>query len=90
MARYRQPQTRDVVLRNKGRVAASYNFKAPQGRGICKPIYWPYPASGNLQPGSEASLRLTILVDEEWSRKLSTGEEDTNGEYTSFQLEYDL
>lgn len=48
-----------------------------------KPIYWPYPASGMLMPGSETILKITTLVDEEWSRKLSTGEDDTNGEYRS-------
>lgn len=39
MARYRQPVTREVTLRNKGRVPAHFSFKAPQGKSICALLF---------------------------------------------------
>lgn len=62
-------------LRERGSVSDTVHARLTVG----KPIYWPYPASGAIQPGSEAVLRVTTMVDEEWSRRLSTGEDDTNG-----------
>lgn len=33
--RYRKSETREVILRNKGRVPAMFSFRAPPGRPIC-------------------------------------------------------
>jgi len=44
-----------------------------------KPIYWPFPATGTLEPGAETTLKITSLVDTKWSSKLTTDEDETNG-----------
>jgi hypothetical protein len=51
-----------------------------------KPIYWPFPATGTLEPGSETTLRITSLVDTKWSSKLTIGEDETNGKPVSCSL----
>ena len=44
-----------------------------------KPIYWPFPATGTLEPGAETTLKITSLVDTKWSSKLTIGEDESNG-----------
>jgi hypothetical protein len=44
-----------------------------------KPIYWPFPATGTLEPGAETTLKITSLVDTKWSPKLTIGGDETNG-----------
>jgi hypothetical protein len=44
-----------------------------------KPIYWPFPATGTLEPGAGTTLKITSLVDTKWSSKLTIGEDETNG-----------
>ena len=44
-----------------------------------KPIYWPFPATGTLEPGAETTLTITSLVDTKWSSKLTIGEDESNG-----------
>lgn len=46
-----------------------------------KPIYWPFPASGTLDPGAETVLQVISLIDAEWSSKLTVGAEEANGAY---------
>lgn len=37
-SRYREQVVREVVLSNRGRVPATYSFRAPPGRNICECI----------------------------------------------------
>lgn len=43
-----------------------------------KLFLWPFPSSGRVEPGEEMVLTIVLDVNEEWSAKLSLGEEDGN------------
>ena len=88
---------REIVLRNKGRVPAMFNFKAPSSdKPICalsafspnmpltpgKEPIWPFPCTGTVEAGQTMTLKVTLSVDVSWTRRLSLAEEDLNGEST--------
>jgi hypothetical protein len=88
--------TREIELKNEGRVSASFSFKPPSAdKSICaltlkllgkyadlsgKPTIWPFPPLGTIEPGQKTTLKISMMVDESWSRRLTLGEDDLNGE----------
>lgn len=77
--RYRAPVIREIMLRNTGRVSASFSFKASGlGRSICKQTIWPFPCSGVIEADQECALRVVAFVDEPRASRLTLGEEDMN------------
>lgn len=77
---YRRPVKKEVVLRNTGRVPATFSFRTPSpGKPICKPWFWPFPAAGVVESGQEIKVIIEAYVDEEHAAAL-TGGRDMNGE----------
>lgn len=73
---YQRPVTREIKLRNTGLVPATYSFRAPApGKAICKPWFWPFPATAVIDKGKEATLTITCMVDEACTPELSLGEQ---------------
>jgi hypothetical protein len=44
-----------------------------------KPYFWPFPVSGTILPDSQATLRISLMVDDQSAKHLTLGEEDLNG-----------
>ncbi|KAL1409612.1 hypothetical protein Q8F55_003607 [Vanrija albida] len=76
--KYRRPTKKEIVLRNTGRVPATFSFRTPSpGKPICKPWFWPFPAAGVVESGQEVSLIVEAFVDEDHAAAL-TGGQDLN------------
>ncbi|TXT06026.1 hypothetical protein VHUM_03499 [Vanrija humicola] len=73
---YRRPVRKEVVLRNTGRVPATFSFRTPSpGKPICKPWFWPFPAAGVVESGQEMTVTIEAYVDEEHAAALTGGRE---------------
>lgn len=44
-----------------------------------KAAIWPTPSFGIKQPEGQVVLKISVNVDEDWSKRLTLGEEDLNG-----------
>jgi hypothetical protein len=74
--KYHREVKRELVLRNTGRVPATFSFRVPSpGKPICKPWFWPFPSSGVVQSGHEFRITVTSDVDQSQCLSLTCGEE---------------
>ena len=40
---------------------------------------WPFPSTGTIAPGTEATLRVTVHVEEPLAKNLTLGQTELNG-----------
>ncbi|CAD6564187.1 MAG: hypothetical protein TREMPRED_004465 [Tremellales sp. Tagirdzhanova-0007] len=77
--RYRVPVAKEILLKNPGRVPASFSFKSlGASKSFCKQTMWLFPCSGVVEADKGCILRIVVLVDAQWAPRLTLGEEDLN------------